>query len=242
MLLGFLACGAGATTTRLVAQTLTGVRGDPAAIADARAMVEAMGGLAIWRELRTVHFVHEWDIFDRADRYLENEILDLTAPRSYVTMESEIYRRVRAYSPEHRFWNVINGEFGYTSDSAFAHVLERAPFSIYRIARGIAAGDDYYHVQYGPMPGMSGVMGLEYRGPNDIPRGWILVNQRKEPIVWATTQYSYTLGPLERYGNLRVPKWATTGGGRVRYEMISLTGRREPPEAQLFVPPGANRR
>ncbi|NIN98621.1 MAG: hypothetical protein GTN93_26115, partial [Anaerolineae bacterium] len=58
---------------------------DPAAIADAEEMVEAMGGLAIWRELESVHFVHEWDIFDRPDIYLENEILDLTGPRSYVT-------------------------------------------------------------------------------------------------------------------------------------------------------------
>jgi hypothetical protein len=90
------------------AQEPIDLRGDPAAIADAEAMVEAMGGMAIWRELQTVHFVHEWDIYNRPDIYLENEILDLTGPRSYVTMESEIYNRVRAYSPEHRYWNVVN--------------------------------------------------------------------------------------------------------------------------------------
>ncbi len=86
----------------LVAQAPGGLRGDPAAVADAEAMVETMGGLAVWRELSAVHFVHEWDIYDRDDRYLENEILDLTAPRSYVTMTSETYHRIRAYSPEHR--------------------------------------------------------------------------------------------------------------------------------------------
>lgn len=52
--------------------------GDSQAIADARAMVETMGGAEIWCELESVHFVHEWDIANRHDRYLENEILDLT--------------------------------------------------------------------------------------------------------------------------------------------------------------------
>src|SRR5210317_1432951 len=82
----------------------SGLRGDPEAIADAVAMVETMGGQAVWRELEAVHFVHEWDIANRVDRYLENEILDLTGPRSFVNMKSEMYDRTRAYSPEHGYW------------------------------------------------------------------------------------------------------------------------------------------
>lgn len=224
----------------LEAQDSTGLRGDPAAIADAEAMVDAMGGLAIWRELESVHFVHEWDIYARPDIYLENEILDLTGPRSYVTMESEVYERTRAYSPEHRYWNIVNGEFSYASDEAFENAMERAPYSIYRLARAIARGDSYYHVQFGPMRDMPGATALEFRGPDDEIHGWILLNTRKEPVVWATTQYAYAFGPLERYGNLRVPKWAVTGGGRVRYEMVSLTGSNRRPDLSLFAPP-ANR-
>jgi hypothetical protein len=155
------------------------LRGDSAAIADARAMVEAMGGAAVWRELKSVHFVHEWDLHDRAERYLENEILDLTAPRSWVTMESETYSRLRAYSPEHRYWNVVNGTFAYTSDRDLANALERAPFSIYRIARGIAANDGFYHVRRGPMPDMAGVTALVFSGGQDTTsRGWIVLNRR----------------------------------------------------------------
>ena len=41
----------------------TGLRGDAAAIAAAQAMVETMGGLDLWGELKSVHFVHEWDAF-----------------------------------------------------------------------------------------------------------------------------------------------------------------------------------
>jgi hypothetical protein len=200
-------------------------------------MVEAMGGVAIWRELESVHFVHEWDIASRPDIYLENEILDLTGPRSHVTMQSEIYSRVRAYSPEHRYWNIVNGEFSYASEEALENALERAPYSIYRLARGIARGDGYYHVQFGEMRDMPGTRALEFRGPDGEAHGWILLNLRKEPVIWATTQYSYSFGPLERFGNLRVPNWAVTGGGRVRYEMVSLTGSNQRPDLSLFAPP-----
>jgi hypothetical protein len=222
-----------------VGQESVGVRGDPLAILDAQAMVERMGGMAIWRELESVRFVHDWDIFDRPDLYRENETLDLSGPRSYVTMESEIYRRVRAYSPEHRYWNVVNGVFSYATDAAFAAAMERAPFNIYRIARGIARGDPYYRVDFGPMPEMDGATALEFRGPDDEIHGWILLNARKEPVVWATTQYAYSFGPLEQFGNLRVPDWGITGGGRVRYQMVSVVGSNEPPDPALFVPPTA---
>ena len=100
-----------AATPDAIADEHIGLQGDPAAIADARSMVETMGGISIWRDTEAVHFVHEWDIANRPDRYLEHEILDLTGPRSYVTMDSEIYSRVRAYSPEHRYWSITNGEF-----------------------------------------------------------------------------------------------------------------------------------
>jgi hypothetical protein len=223
---------------RVDAQEQGGLRGDPEAIADAVAMVETMGGVAIWRELESVHFVHEWDLFNRPDVYLEHEILDLPGPRSYVTMESEIYNRVRAYSPEHRYWNIVNGEFSYASDESFERAMERAPYSIYRLARAIARGDSDYHVSFGPMKDIPGTQALQFRGPDDEIHGWILLNVRKEPIIWATTQYSYSFGPLERFGNLWVPNWAVTGGGRARYEMVSLTGSNEQPDPELFIPPG----
>lgn len=236
-LLGLLLCRVLSSAAPVEAQASTGLRGDPAAIADAKAMVETLGGLAIWRELESLHFVHEWDIYDRPDIYLENEILDLTGPRSYVTMESEIYSRIRAYSPEHRYWNIVNGEFAYASETAFANAMERAPYSIYRLARAIARDDSLYQVEFGVMRDMPGTRALQFRGSDGEIHGWILLNTRKEPVVWATTQYSYTFGPLQRYGNLRVPKWATTGRGRVRYEMVSLTGSSERPDLTLFAPP-----
>ena len=224
-------------STSAAAQEARGLRGNPEAVSRARSMVETMGGIALWRELGSVHFLHEWDLATRTERYIENEILDLTGPRSYVTMESETYTRIRAYSPEHRYWNVVNGEFAFADQSAFDNAMERAPYSIYRLARGIARNDQRYELQFGEIPGISGVEAIQFNDSNGEPHGWIALNARNEPILWATTQYVYTFGPLERFGNLRVPDWATANNGLVRYQMISLKGSAQPPELSLFAVP-----
>jgi hypothetical protein len=226
-----------AAAAQAIAQTSEGLRGDPAAIEDAAAMVESMGGLAIWKDLKAVHFVHEWDVVNRPDRYLENEILDLTGPRSYVTMQSEIYSRTRAYSPEHRYWSVTNGEFAYGNEESLAAAMERAPYSLYRLARAVARSDGGLEVRYGTIDGISSVPALEFVGSDGKAHGWVLLNARKEPIIWATTQYVYVFGPLKRFGNLNVPNWATTSNGLVRYEMVSLTGSNVQPDLALFSPP-----
>jgi hypothetical protein len=220
-----------------VADEQIGLRGDPAAIADARAMVETMGGAAIWRDVEAVHFVHEWDIANRPDRYLEHEILDLTGPRSYVTMDSEIYTRIRAYSPEHRYWSITNREFTWGSDEALANAMERAPYSIYRLARAVARDESSLEIRYGTRDGLPQLPALEFADMNGEARGWIIINARKEPVIWATTQYIYVFGPLARFGNLKVPNWATTSDGLVRYEMVSLTGSPQRPDLDLFAPP-----
>lgn len=223
-----------------IANEKAGLRGDSAAIADARAMVETMGGMSTWRELEAVHFVHEWDVVNRPERYLENEILDLTGARSHVTMESETYSRVRAYSPEHHYWAITNGEFAWGSDETLANAMERAPYSIYRLARAVARDDNDLEVRFGKLDGMENVPALEFVGPDGQAHGWIVINARKEPIIWATTQYVYVFGPLARFGNLRVPDWATTSSGLVRYEMVSLKGSNRRPELALFAPPAVD--
>lgn len=213
-----------------------GLRGDPAAIAEAEAMVATMGGRGIWAKLKSIHFVHEWHIWNRADSYVENEILDLTVPRSWIEKKSEINYSVQGFSPEHKIWRVINGEFSWGDDDEFRMSTARAPFHFVRLARAIAIGDPFYEVRF--VEGdFKGSRRLEFRGPDGVPRGWMQLNIRKEPLAWATTEYRYTFGPMKRFGNLRVPNWATTGNGAVTYEMRSLTGSDHAPDPSLFVPP-----
>jgi hypothetical protein len=217
-----------------------GVRGDPEAVADAEAMVETMGGMKIWALLKSVHFVHEWYPWYRIDAYVEDEILDLTGPRSWVEMTSEIDHRVRAYSPEYRYWSIVNGEFSYADEEHLANALERAPYSIYRIARAVAIGDESYEIQFGEGD-IPGSRRLEFFGPDGEMHGWIILNAKKEPIVWATTQYRYTFGPMKRFGNLSVPDWAVYENGVTRYQMISLRGSDQAPDEGLFKPPAQHR-
>jgi hypothetical protein len=214
----------------------SGVRGDPLAIAEAEAMVESMGGMEIWAQLKSVHFVHRWYPWYRIDSYLENEILDLTGQRSWVEEKSEVHHRIRAYSPEHKYWSITNGEFAFGSEESFHNAMERAPYSIYRIARGIAMGDPYYEVRFGEGD-IPHSRRLEFYGPDGVMHGLIILNFRREPLVWATTQYRYTFGPMKQFGNLRVPNWAVYENGVTMYEMISLTGNNQPPDPSLFKPP-----
>ena len=219
------------------AQQSSTLRGDPAAIADAIAMVETMGGAKTWCGLDSLHFVHEWDVVNRTDRYLENEILDLTGPRSYVKMESEGYERIRAYSPEHRYWSVQDGKFSYGDDESLANAMERAPYNLYRLARQIGCGKGAPEIRFGAMEGLPRPPALEFVDDEGIARGWIVLNARKEPIIWATTQYVYVFGPLRQFGALRLPDWATTSEGLVRYEMVSLEGSGDAPDLTLFEAP-----
>jgi hypothetical protein len=214
----------------------TGLRGDSAAIAEAEAMVETMGGMTIWAQLESVHFVHQWYPWYKIDSYVENEILDLTGPRSWVERKSEIYHKIRAYSPEGRHWSVTNGDFAYASEEVFESAMARAPFNFYRLVKAIAVGDSYYEVRFGEGD-IPQTRRLEFYGPDGVLRGWVILNARKEPLVKATPQYRYTFGPMKRFGNLRVPAWGVYGNGTTRYEMISLEGNNQPPDLSLFLPP-----
>lgn len=219
----------------------SGLRGDAEAIAEANAMVEAMGGMEIWAQLKSVHFVHRWYPWYRVDSYLENEILDLTGPRSWVEKESEVYHRLRVYSPEHQYWNIENGRFSYASEDSFNNAMERAPFHYCRMARGIARGDSFYEIRFGKGD-IPRSRRLEFYGPNGKLGGWIIVNARREPIVWATTQYRYILGPMKRFGNLRVPNWGVYENGSFFFEMVSLKGSNQAPDSSLFIPPAKIRK
>lgn len=221
----------------ILAQNKTnGIRGDLEAIAEAEAMVENMGGMKIWAQLKSLHFVHKWYPCNRVDTYVENEILDLTAPRSRADRKSEINHSIRAYSPGGKYWTLNNGEFRYGSEQVFNNAMERAPFNFYHLVRAIAIGDSLYEIQFGESD-IPLTRRLEFYGPDRVLRGWIILNAKREPIVKATLEYRYTLGPLKQFGNLRVPAWGVYDTGFTRYEMISLVGDSQPPDSSFFLPP-----
>lgn len=222
--------------TSVVQDGAKGIRGESAAIVEAEAMVQTMGGMKIWAQLKSIHFVHEWYPWHRVDSYVENEVLDLTGPRSRADRKSEINHTIRAYSPEGKRWDIDNGKIAYASEDALQSDLKRAPFNFYRLVRAVAVGDPYYEIRLGEGD-IPGTRRLEFYGPDGFLGGWIILNARKEPIVKATPEYRYTLGPLKRFGNLRVPAWGVYDNGTTRYEMLSLSADSKSPDSSLFLPP-----
>ena len=213
-----------------------GLRGDPEAIEEARAMVNTMGGMNIWTQLKSLHFVHQWYPCYRIDSYIENEYLDLTTSSSRADRKSEIFHTVRAYSPRGRYWTLDNGKITFGDEETFLSAMRRAPFNFYHLVRGVAIGDSFYEIRFGTGD-IPGTRRLEFYDPKGVLGGWIILNAKKEPIVKATNEYRYTLGPLKQFGNLRVPAWGVYNNGLTRYEMISLTGNNQPPDESLFQPP-----
>lgn len=214
-----------------------GMRGDPQALADAVAMVEAMGGVAVWSNMGALHLVHTWYPWNRIDSYVENETLDLTGPRSRADRKSEIHHAIRAYSPEGGRWDRKDGVLARGGDEALAKDLARAPFNFYRLVRAVAVDDPRYEVRYGAGD-IPGTRRLEFHGTDGRLGGWVILNARHEPIVKATPDYRYTLGPLKAYGNLRIPAWGVYENGWTRYEIVDVRGDRNPPDVSTFLPPG----
>ena len=213
-----------------------GLRGDSLAITDAKQMVETMGGIEIWKQVKSLHFVHEWYPINRVDTYVENEILDLTSPSSWVERKSEITHTIRAYSMEGKYWTLKDGEFAFGNENIWKAAMKRAPFNFYHLVRAIAINDSFYEIRYGES-NIPYTQQLNFYTPDGIIQGWIILNAKMEPVVKATPAYRYTLGPLKRFGNLLVPNWGVYDTGYTRYEMISLTGDNQPPDSALFHPP-----
>ncbi len=65
----------------------------------------------------------------------------------------------------------------------------------------IALDNSSLQIQFGSIDGIKGLPALEFLDLDKVPHGWILLNVRKEPVIWVTTR-----------------------NGLVRYEMVSLVG------------------
>ncbi len=223
-------------TTSTGSAATSGLRGDPTAIDAARAMVDAMGGAQIWKPLKSLRLVHEWYPWNRLDSYIETETLDLTGPRSHADRKSEIRHEIRAYSPEGGGWRFQEGKLVLSSPEAVAADLARAPFNFYRLVSAVAKDDPFYEVRWGEGD-IPGTRRLEFRGSDGRLGGWVILNVDGEPIVKATPDYRYVLGPLERFGNLRLPAWGVYDNGYTRYELGAADGDHEPLDPALFLVP-----
>lgn len=210
------------------------LQGDEEAITHLKEMINTMGGLELWGRLSQLKFQHKWYPINRGS-YIEDEIIDLTGPRSWVYMKSEDFERYRAYSPEHGYWSMHNGTFS-KSEESFQNALKRAPFNIYRIAHSVAKDEFPFEIKMGETDIPTGIK-IEFITKEGDIGGSVVLNGKSEPLVWETPQFKYTFGPLKKFGNLFVPNWAVYDKGSFRYEMIDLIGDSNPIDSKLFQVP-----
>jgi hypothetical protein len=87
------------------------------------------------------------------------------------------------------------------------------------------------------MEGLPRPPALEFVDDEGVARGGIILYARKEPIIWATTQYVYVFGPLRRFGDFLVPDWPNTTYALALTERVPPTGTEAPPDLPLFQAP-----
>lgn len=209
------------------AEELSGLQGEPEATEKAEAMVEAMGGLHIWKEIKGIRFVNRWWHIDHKDTRIQDEIIDVTQSSTFFEMKSETYNQKRAYTP-HSWWVIRNGEITVRDEAYSAQNAKRALFNLFRIAHGIATDSPKYQVS------LNEEGWLEFGLPGGEVVTSVRLNAWNEPVIWKTANFRYTYGPMKRFGNVRVPNWAVYDEGLYRYEMISLETMTENPDPSVF--------
>ncbi len=209
------------------------LKGNPKAITAVKEMVEVMGGARLWSEIKQLHFRHVWYPINR-ESFVEDEIIDLTGPRSWVHMKSEIFDRYRAYSPEHGYWSLLNGKYS-ESEESLKNAMKRAPFNLYRMVHAIAKDTFPFEIRMGETDIPTGIR-IEVIMEDGTPGGSIVLDGANRPLVWETKQFRYTFGPMKKFGNLWVPNWAIYDKGSFRYEMLDLKGDNHTISPEKFKP------
>jgi hypothetical protein len=214
------------------AQTKSTIRGEQNAVNAAIAMVESLGGIDYWSQLKNVQMEYKWQPVDQSDKYVEKMVLDLTGSRSLVEVNGKEFKRITSNSPEHGNWVDVNGRVSISPESTEGY-LTQAPFHIYRIVKGIAMGDSYYEVRLNKTLLLDGIT-LDFFDIDGRIGGSITLNSKHEPVLWSTMDYTYTFGPMKEFGNLKAPEWTFYGCGVFKYETVSVVASKKSLPTEFF--------
>lgn len=212
-----------------------GLAGDTDAIARANVMIERVGGAEIWAQLASLHLKQRFHLTARRESIIHEEWIDFRTPRLYVSIQSELTTRLRAYD-ESGGWFLRDGEFSRFTDEQLA--MERAFWKrdMFRMFHLIAAKDPGIELR------LNGEHRLEVyeRGGQEL-LCWFRLNLRSEPVLWGASvgddSLEFMFGPLEQYGSIRVPRWGGFTDGSWRFDMLDARGSIQAPQVS-YDPPG----
>lgn len=212
-----------------------GLAGEPEAIALAERMVERVGGKALWAQLVSLHLKQRFHVLAWKESIIHEEWIDFKTPRLKVSIQNELGTRLRAYDARGG-WRMIDGKVSRFSEEHLA--MERGFWKrdMFRMFHLIAAEDPTIELR------MKGEL-LEVHERGGGPLCWFRLNPLAEPVLWGAAvgeeKLEFIFGPLEQYGNIRVPRWGGFTNGSWRFDMLDARASNQPPQVSYDPPENA---
>jgi len=219
--------------TRLPAQTAAA---DPAA-ALAEELLAAMGGREAWAGVRYMHVeaVHDdASIRDPFSNFIWN---DFTAPRMRFEARNAAIDRRHGVTGD-TGWRWRDGQVSALTPEQVAGQRAWWEANVYRTLHRLAVNDPELTVRT-PAPRRLEVFRADGRRLN-----WFLLNQRGEPMLFATgdSEAASVFGPLSSNGTIKYPRWGARPDGDFRYEIVRIvTAGAVPDEVDFMAPESAIR-
>jgi hypothetical protein len=212
------------------------MKGDSAAIAMARRMIENMGGAAIWAEANWL-YARENAWFGSLDSVVDAQFWRRTdAPAEWGRLHSPQVRRDYAWTADGG-WQRHNGALRHFDRAEMQSRLGWWAGEIYVMYVRFARDDPGLRlVATGPRA----FVALDDADGERL--GEFHVNSRGELVRWVhrfgTDEEDYIYGPLKQFGPVRVPDWGANADGQFRFYYADFRLSPTPPDVSFTVPPG----
>jgi hypothetical protein len=185
--------------------------GDAEALKLVERMLESLGGRQVWAEARSIEVELRGFYARQQEPWNERFWMDLETANGRFELRGKDTDRTIAWTPKGG-WELAGGKLEVMPDDRHAFEMEywkRQPFVMFhRLAVGgdtrVAMGDNEY--RFDVFDSRKGELLAQFA-----------VNLKGEPTKWGTKiderDIEHVLGPLESFGNLRLPRWGTSLDG-----------------------------
>ena len=179
-------------------------------------MLDAMGGAAVWSEIRTIHNRAVNHHPDARLPYIQEYWYDTHVPRHYIKLNNFDVDRIRAYSSESG-WSITEGKFANFSEERLDSEIRSWSRSLYRKFYLLATDPNSLELT----AGREGRIEFIHEGKFI---GWMVIDEDGAPTRHGSTPSSddYTnFGPLAQFGPISWPESGNDDAGW-DFEILSV--------------------
>lgn len=225
-----------AMTARLgVAPVAAELQGDEAAIALADEMMAAMGGREVWAEAVWMHAKERSASLNQKNLLAYEGWRGLQIEAGRYRIENEDITYEQAWTPEGGA-RILNGEYLQFDEERLAGEVDFWPREIYTLYHRFAAGDETLRLI------SEGERAFRVENAETgASMGSFTISLEGGPVLWSSgdteDDVTYVYGPLEAFGDIKLPAWGAQTNGAWRFNYLDATLHADPPPADLFAPP-----